>query len=438
MSGVVLPDLLEARLTGGLRVVVGRRPGVPLAAARVLVRAGSALDPVGAFGLAHLVAISARRGAGRRSGRAIDDLVESLGADLGGGAEEDASVHGLSAPVEVLPRLIEVLGAVVTRPTFPQQEFERLRRRERAELAHDADEPGTVADRALLEAVYAGHPYGHAVEGRGADLSRMRRRDAVAFHERWFGSTEAILVVAGPVDPQRTLDGAERQLGRWKPSVAKLPEIPLPMRRPRRVIVVDKPDATQAHIRVGGVAIPRRSPDYFPALLGNAVLGGGFTSRLVEAIRVNRGLSYGVRSRFAVGRDAGIFVVSSFTKTESAGELVLVALEEMARFASGGPTSEEVGRASAYLAGLFPLSLETHDQWADRIGDAWTLGYDVREVPLHPERIRQVGAEEARAAARRHLPLEDGVVLAVGPAAPLEKQLSQFGPVEVWPVRRAM
>ena len=105
MSGIVLPDLRHEVLPNGLRVTVGRRPGVPMAAARLAVRAGSILDPALAQGLAHLVALTARRGAGRRTGRAIDDAVESLGASLGGGAEEDATVLGMSAPVEVLPRL---------------------------------------------------------------------------------------------------------------------------------------------------------------------------------------------------------------------------------------------------------------------------------------------------------------------------------------------
>jgi zinc protease len=173
-------------------------------------------------------------------------------------------------------------------------------------------------------------------------------------------------------------------------------------------------------------------------MVGNAVLGGGFTSRLVEAIRVNRGLTYGVRSRFAASRDAGLFAVASFTKVESAGELVEVALEEMARFAAGGPGAEEVSRAACYLAGLFPLALETHDQWADRITDAWIYGYDVREVLSYQDRIRSITPDQAQLATARHLPIEDGVVLAVGPAAPLEKQLARFGPVEVWPVRRVM
>jgi zinc protease len=438
VSGVVLPDLRETLLDNGLRIAVARRPGVPLAAARLAVRAGSSLDPEGAEGLAHLVAISARRGAGRRTGRSIDDLVESLGANLAGGAEEDASVHGLSAPVEVLPRLLEVLTAVVARPTFPVAEFERLRRSERAELAHDADEASTVADRALLQAVYGAHPYGHPVEGRGADLARIRRRDAVAFHARWFGPGSALLAVAGSVDPERTVDEARRLLGGWKPPSSVPPVVGPATRSPRRVVVVDKPDATQVQVRIGGVAIPRRSPDYFPAIVGNGVLGGGFTSRLVEAIRVNRGLTYGVRSRFGVGRITGLFAISSFTKNESAGELVEVALEEMARFAASGPTGEEVCRAASYLAGLFPLSLETHDQWADRITDAWIYGYDVADVRDYQDLIRAITPAEAREVMARHLPVEDGVVLAVGPAGPLERQFSRFGPVEVWPVRKVM
>jgi zinc protease len=436
VSGVVLPDLREATLGNGLRIAVARRPGVPLGAARLAVRAGSALDPAGAFGLAHLTAMAARRGAGRRTGRAIDDLVESSGADLSGGAEEDASVHGLSAPVDVLSRLLPVLADVVLRPTLSQGEFERLRRKERAELAHDADEASTLADRALLQAVYGAHPYGHPVEGRGKDLARLRRRDARAFHDRWFGPRSALAVVAGPVDGDRMLAELEARLGRWRPEAEEPAELPAPERTARRVIVVDKPDATQAQVRIGGVAFPRRSPDYFPALVGNAVLGGGFTSRLVEAIRVNRGLTYGVRSRFAVGRATGMFNVSSFTKNETAGELVAVALDEMARFADGGPTPEEIGRATSWLAGLFPLSLETHDQLAEKLADLALYGLPDEEVTAFRERIRAVGPEAARDVARRYFPRDERVVVAVGPAKAIARPLERFGPVSVVPARK--
>jgi zinc protease len=117
---------------------------------------------------------------------------------------------------------------------------------------------------------------------------------------------------------------------------------------------------------------------------------------------------------------------------------VEVALEEMERFRAEGPGEEELVRSRSYLSGLFPLSLETHDQWAERICDARILGYDLQEVAHYRERIRAVTAEEAREVCRRHLPVTTGVVLAVGPARPLEERLRRFGPVEVVPVRQVL
>jgi len=435
---LALPEIHEERLGNGAGVLVACRPGVPLVAARLLVTAGAALDPPGRSGLASLAATVARRGAGRRSGRTLDALVESLGADLACAGDEDATLFGLSAPVEVLPRLLGLLADVAMAPSFPAAEFERLRRRELAALANDVDEPPLLADRAMVLEAYQGHPYGHPVEGRLRDVARIRRRDAVAFHRRWYGPGHATLVIAGPVDAGRVLADARRLLSRWRSAPVALPAIPPPRASPRRVLVVDKPDATQTQIRLAGPAIPRNSPEYFPGVVANAVLGGGFTSRLVDAIRVNRGLSYGVRSRLATSRGAGLFTLSTFTKNETAGELVQVALDEIARYCDGGPTEVELERAASWLAGLYPMSLETHDQWAERLSDARLYGYSLEEVRDYRERVRAVTAGEAREFGRRHFPAATGVVVAVGPAREVVPQLERFGPLRVVSTRQVV
>jgi zinc protease len=435
---LALPEIHEERLPNGAEVVVVCRPGVPLAAARLQVRAGAALDPAGRHGLALMVAAVARRGAGGRTGRALDDLVESRGAHLGANADEDAAVFSLTAPVEALPRLLGPLVDLARAPQLPPREFDRLRRRELAALAHDADEPPLVADRALLREAYAGHPYGHAVEGTVRHVGAMRRSDAVAFHRRHYGPAVATLVLAGPLDARAALAQARRLLERWKGEAEPPPDWPAPAPFRRRVLVVDKPDATQTQIRIASPGFPRRSPDYFAAAVANAVLGGGFTSRLVESIRVNRGLSYGVRSRFSMSRDAGIFAISSATKNETVGELVRVALDEVARYRDGGPSAEEVGRATSYLAGLYPLSLETHDQWADRLADVRLYGYGLDEVREYRERVQAVTAAEAHDAGRRWFPSDGMVVVAVGPARQVAPQLEPFGPLRVVPVRRVL
>ena len=435
---ITLPPLHELELGNGARVLVARRAGVPLVAVRLVISAGSALDPAGAHGLSHLVAQVARRGTARRTGKEIDDRVESLGSELGAGADEDFTYFGLSAPAEFLSELLDVVVDVATAPTFPAVEMDRIRRREVAGLAHVLDEPGAVADRAMISAVYRGHPYGHPTDGRVRDLKNVRRVDAVQFHRKWFSPSSAMLLVVGDVDPERALDLARRKLGRWRSTSAPPPPLPPVAPGPRAVVVVDKRDVTQSQVRVAVPALPRATPYYFPALVANAVFGGGFTSRLVEEVRVNRGLSYGVRSRFAMGRAAGLFFVSSFTKIETTAELLEVILEQAQRFSEEGPTEEELERAKSYLAGLYPLSLETHEQVADRLADVKLYGFPLEDVTCYRERVRAVSADDCREVARRHFPLGRGVVVVVGPAAAIARSLERFGPVEVMPARKVI
>jgi zinc protease len=428
---IALPPIRRERLGNGLRLVVAERPGIPLAAARLVLHGGSGVDPEGRAGLAHLVATVARRGSRSRTGPEIDLAVESLGAELGAGVDEDATYFGLSAPVDVLPRCLDILADVAIDPTFPRAEVERLRRREIAALAHDLDEPPVLADRAMLQAAFGGHPYGHPPEGRVRDLSAVRRGDVVALHRRSFRPASAILLVVGNTPADAVLKMARRRFGRWRGADGGDVVIP-PAETPRgAVVVVDKPDVTQTQVRIASQGFPRRSPDYFRGVVASAILGGGFTSRLMEAIRVNRGLSYGVRSRFATSGSSGLFFISTFTKVESTAEIIDVALEETARFCDGGPTAEELERIQSYLCGLFPLSLETHDQLAEKLSDLALFDLPDTEVSHFRDRVRAVTVEDCRAVAQRYFPIRDRVVVAVGPARVVVPKLERFGPVTV-------
>jgi zinc protease len=431
-----LPPIRRERLENGLELVVASRPGVPLIAARLVFRGGASLDPGGRSGLGHLVAVAARRGARKRSGTEIDLLIESLGAELGAGVDEDAAYVGFSAPCEALARCLEVLGDVAMAPTFPAPEVGRLRRREVASLAHDLDEPAVLAERAMLEAAYRDHPYGHPPEGRARDLLRVHRADVVALHARQYRPSAAIALVVGPVRVEEVVAMARRRFGRWGGRGDPVPDLPAPPPPRPAVLVVDKPDLTQTQIRIVSAGFRRKSPDYYPGMVASAVLGGGFTSRLMEAIRVNRGLSYGVRSRFATSAVGGLFAISSFTKVETTAELVQVALDEVARFAESGPTPEELERMQSYLCGLYPLSLETHDQIAERLADLALFGLGEDEVTGFRERVRAVTAEGCRSVAQRHFPGPRPLLVVVGPARAVARKLERFGDVRVVPARK--
>ena len=437
MNGeIVLPPIVPHRFECGLRVIVAERPGVPLVAVRLVLRGGSSTDPVGRHGLAHLVAAVGRRGTRRRTGRQIDELVESMGAELGVGVDEDASYLGLSTPVEFLDRALDVLADVAGNPTFPAAELARLRRREVASLQNDLDEPAVVADRALLAAAYDGHPYGHPAEGKAKDIAATKRADLVAFHGRHYGTSSGIVVVVGPVKAQEVQEMVKRRFGGWCRHPAELQEIPEPIFPERTVLVVDKPEVTQAQIRIASPGFARSNPDYHVGLVASAILGGVFSSRLVEEIRVKRGLSYGVRSRFASSRVGGMFFISSFTKTESAGELVRVALDETRRFAEQGPTAQELELTRNYLCGLHPLSLETHDQLAERLADLELHGLPHTEIASFRPKVRAVTGEACAEIARRHFPLGRAFIVAVGPAKEIARQLDGYGPVAIVPAKR--
>jgi len=260
----------------------------------------------------------------------------------------------------------------------------------------------------------------------------------VAFHRRWFLPAATRLVIVGALDPAAALALARRKLGRWRGEGPAAPAPPAAPDLPRKVMLVDKPDLTQSQVRIASAGLRRSDPGYFPALVANAVFGGGFTSRLMEAIPVNRGLSYGVGSRFAMSRSAGIFFVSSFTKVETTAELLQVALDEARRFCDEGPGAEELARAQSYLAGLFPLSLETHDQVAEKIADVGLYGIPLDQITGYRERVRAVTAAECIAVARRHFPVDHGVVVVVGPAKKVARSLERFGPVEVVPAKKVV
>jgi zinc protease len=201
-----------------------------------------------------------------------------------------------------------------------------------------------------------------------------------------------------------------------------------------RVLLIDKPDQTQSQVRIGGLALRRGAPEWIPAVVMNTALGGGFTSRLVNEIRVKRGLSYGAGSGFDGMLAGGSFVVSTFTKTESTSEIIRVATEELRKMREKGPTAAELSRAQTYMAGLYPLRLETNESVAGALAETrlYSLGDDW--VAKYRERVRAVTRAEAASAARKWLPADDPAMVVVAKAAEVEAQLRAWGSVEVRPL----
>ena len=448
LADVSLPPLRIEKEPGGLTLAAVEKRGVPLFHARISFPAGASTDPAGKTGLASFTSDLLRRGTLRRGADAVDALIEGMGAHLSVEANMDECALGLTVPYELAAAALDALLEVALEPSFPEEEVERARRQTISALQSDLDEPGTVASRALAVLGYGeGHPYGHPLAGRTRDVEGFTRDDAAQFHAARYRADGALLSLCGDASRDDLIALARARLGqdrfasfaRAKSTTGPLSLAPaayaIAARRGLTALVIHKADSTQAQLRIVAPGLSRKADNWAPAFVANAALGGGFTSLLVDAIRVERGLSYSVSSRLSMNRHAGLSLFSSFTKNETLRQLIDVALEKMRGYAASGPSADALAKSQRYLAGLFPFSLQGLEALAEQVSDSVLDGTGLESIEHYRSIITSVTAEQARAAARELSPAREGAqIVIVGDAAVAQKALEGICPVEVRPI----
>ena len=316
---------------------------------------------------------------------------------------------------------VDLVARSLREPTFPQEEFDRQRAETLSEIKAAEDEPGSVAGRAFRRATFGNGPYGHAVDGTTESVGRITRADVVAFHHREVLPGRTICAIVGDVPTAEMRATAAKLLGSWvqagdprEPAAASAPAA--------RDVLVDMP-ISQANVVLGQIGVPRSSPDYFPILLMNHILGGGgFTSRLMRTIRTEGGLAYSVSSYFGSTKLPGPFEVVLQTKVESAAEAIRLARSEIEKLHREGPSEEELAAAKDFLTGNFPLKLDSTTKLAAFLAQIqfFDLGDDY--VERYAERVRAVTLDEVKRAAATYLKPEQLVQVVVGPKAALAGQ----------------
>lgn len=432
-----LPTVSETTTSSGLQVLAAERGPLPLVSMRLVLRAGSSTDPKDKAGLADFTVRLLRRGTASMSTSEIDEAVEFVGASLATGVSEDLMSLYFTTPAEHFPAMLSVLGQLVREPTFPEKEVELARERSLAQFANDLDDPSTVADRAFTRALWGEHPYGHDVGGSASSVRTFTREDVVRFHRERIGPKGALLVVVGAVKPEVVAAEAEKAFAGWaqpeqiEPSVAPTAE---GVAQAGRILVVDKPDQTQSQVRIGGPGYRIGHPDYFAATAMNIALGGGFTSRLVNEVRVNRGLTYGINSYFDALTSGGAFAISTFTKTASTRQIIDVTLGEVAKVRKGGITPKELNAAQTYLAGLYPLRTETNESVASVLADIRVHGLGEDWVEKFRDRLRAVTPKQVKEVSAKYLFPKAPAIVVLGKASEVQKQLKGLGPLTVAPM----
>jgi len=412
---VRVPHATERTLDNGLRVIVVEKTGLPLVAARLLVKTGSEADPNDLAGLADMTASLLTKGTATKSAEEIARGVEALGAAIESGAGWDNSYVAISSLSNNFGEAMTYVADVVRNPTFKADEVDRLREQNIDALSVNLKDPAQLARFVANRVVYGGGPYGHNLGGTPKSLQNVKPEDAVAFHAKWYRPDNAIFVVAGTITPDAAIAIAEKSFGDWKAS-GPMPEnaggagATQNQEKPR-VVVIDMPDAGQAAVLVTRRGLARTDPAYITSQVTNAVLGGGYSSRLNEEIRIKRGLSYGAGSSFDFRREAGPFFASAQTKNESAGEVAGIINEQLSAMTSTSVAESELTPRKAVLLGNFGRALETEAGLVSRVATLALYGLPLGDLSNYISDVQGVTASQVKDFAGAHFGDENVVIV---------------------------
>ncbi|HYD25803.1 MAG TPA: pitrilysin family protein [Croceibacterium sp.] len=425
---VARAEIVESRLANGIRLVSAQTGEVPLATMTVVLPGGTATDPAGKVGLAELAALVADKGTPTRSAEQIAAALESLGATMGASASPDGVIFSLTAPAANLAAAGAVMADVIRHADYPEDELERERARTIDSLKVALKDPGALATMIAPRLFYGAAPYGSVATV--ASLPQIGRADLVAWREaRWHPAT-AQIVVSGGIAPAEAARIAEALFGQWR-SAAPAPrpvEHPAGQAPAPRTIVIDMPEAGQAAVLAGVRVGPRASPDYYPLLLANSVLGVGSNGRLFEEVRTKRGLSYGAYSSFPSRADEAVLAATAQTKNESADEVAQVILDQFAALASQPAAADALHKRRLYLGGSVTRQLETGSGFNTLVAGLLLQGLEPGEAARYAERLAEVSPEAAAEVARRYVSPAQASLIVVGDAAQFLDDLRRIRP----------
>ncbi len=326
MPAVSFPDFNRFKLSNGLKVIIAERHDVPLVQASLVIDAGYAADQFGRPGTSGLAMAMLDEGTSRRSSLEISEDLALLGASVGGGSGLDTSSVQLSALAEKLAPALEIFAEVALDPSFPQQELDRLRRINLANIQQEKNRPLSMALRVLPKLMYGdGHPYGQPLTGSGteADLKAMTRDDLVDFHQTWFRPNHATLVVVGDVDSDTLLPQLENLFGDWEAGEIPNKQLSQADQTGGRVLyLLDRPGAEQSVIFTGQLIPPKNNPDELAIQAMNDVLGGMSAARINMNLREDKGWSYGAYSFILDARGQRPLLAYAPVQTDKTAEAV--------------------------------------------------------------------------------------------------------------------
>jgi zinc protease len=427
-----LPEAERFELTNGLPVYLVERHGLPLATASLVSRWGSDAEPPGRSGLAEFSAAMLDQGTQSRDALGIAREIESLGATLTASANGEGSSIDIAAPAPQLGAAMAVMSDVARTPAFPPAEVERVRGEMLTGLDQQGDEPSSIASTVVSSELYGdGHSLGRTGADTKASVTAISRDELVRFHQEAFTPANSALILAGDLTAEQARTLAETRFGGWRGTGAAPPPAAAPDPAPERVFVVDRPGSNQTTLELAQPGVAITDPDYPALMVLNAVLGGGFSSRVNLNLRERHGYAYGASSDVSAGRGVGLITLQADVQSRFTGASVRELLNEVAAIRNAPVSDEELALAKGSLGQSLPAAFATVSDAAGAVGALYLEGLPSDYYRTLPGVLAGIDAADVQAVARARLQPDRMKVVAVGDRAQIDGQLAELnlGPI---------
>ncbi len=401
-------------LNNGMVLLTSEQRALPMVSIALMMDAGSRYEPASQAGLANLAAKLLTYGTTRRTALQISDTLDFMGASLETGCGQNVANVSMTVLKKDLTAGLELLAEVLTQSTFPQPEIDRQKQAIIASIKASEEEPGALASKAFSSALFPQSPYGRPVEGTEASVKTLQQKSLQEFFKRYYRPNRSIIAVVGDVSEQEIAQALNTALRNWskgEPGGKTL----VPTRTGASQNVRVNKELTQANIILGHNGVTRGNPDYYALQVTNYILGGGgFSSRVMDSIRNERGLAYSVYSYFAAEKSHGSFELAMQTKNETALEAIRIARDEIQRIREQLVSEQELNDAKDFLIGSFPLRFDTNRRVAGFLAQVeyFQLGLDYPD--RYPELVRKVTREDVQRVAKQYLQPESLTTVIVG------------------------
>jgi zinc protease len=426
------PTMQRATLSNGMKIILVERTSVPLVSFNLLVDAGYAADQFGLPGTASLAMDMLDEGTRKRTALAISEELAMLGANLGTSSNLDMCVVSLSTLKSTLDQALDIYADVILNPSFPQEDFKRLKDIKLAQIQREKVTPVQMALRVFPRLLYGdGHAYGNPLTGSGTEesVTKIAREDLRRFHQTWFKPDNTTLVIVGATRMNEIKPKLEKLFREWKKGdVPKKNINTVDVPSASTVYIVDKPGSLQSIIFAGHVAPPKANPDEIAIETMNNILGGSFTSRVNMNLREDKHWSYGAGSFFNGARAQRPFIVYAPVQTDKTKESMVELLKEMKDITGPRPaTADELSKVKDNQTLELPGTWETINSVAGYINQIIRFGLPDNYFDTYVSKVRSLTQDDISSVAKKVIHPDKFIWVVVGDRSKIEDGIRELG-----------